>query len=75
VPVVVSNAVTAGDFMLGDWTMGATLYQREGITVRASESHSDLFVKNGVAILAEERAAFGIELPKAFTKGSFTIAS
>jgi HK97 family phage major capsid protein len=74
VPVVVSNAVTAGDFMLGDWTMGATLYQREGITVRASESHSDLFIKNGVAILAEERAAFGIELPKAFTKGSFAIA-
>lgn len=74
VPVIVSNAVAAGDFLLGDWTMGATLYNREGITVRASESHADLFVKNGVAILAEERAAFGIELPKAFTKGSFNIA-
>ncbi|CAN8139684.1 hypothetical protein THIOSC15_1780007 [uncultured Thiomicrorhabdus sp.] len=75
VPVIVSNAVASGDFLLGDWGMGATLYQREGITVRASESHADLFTKNGVAILAEERAAFAVELPKAFTKGKFTVAS
>ena len=71
VPVIVSNAVNAGDFIMGDWSMGATLYQREGISVRISESHNDLFVKNGVVILAEERVAFGIELPKAFAKGSF----
>jgi len=71
VPVVVSNAVQVGDFMLGDWTMGATLYQREGMSVRASESHANLFTENGVAILGEERDAFAIELPKAFTKGSF----
>lgn len=75
VPVIVSNAVASGDFLLGDWGMGATLYQREGITVRASESHADLFTKNGVAILAEERAAFAVELPKAFTKGKFTVAA
>jgi HK97 family phage major capsid protein len=73
VPVVVSNAVTPGDFILGDWNMGSTLYQREGISVRTSESHANLFVENGVAILAEERAAFGVELPKAYTKGKFTI--
>jgi HK97 family phage major capsid protein len=75
VPVVVSNAVTKGDFILGDWNMGATLYQREGISVRTSESHANLFVENGVAILAEERAAFAVELPKAYTKGKFTVAS
>ena len=73
-PVIVSNAVTTGDFILGDWTMGATLYEREGMTVRTSESHADYFIKNGVAILGEERAAFGIELPKAFCKGDFTVA-
>ena len=74
VPVVVSNAMTAGNFILGDWTMGATLYDREQKSVRVSDSHADLFIKNGVAILAEERAAFAIELPKAFCKGSFTAA-
>lgn len=72
VPVVVSNAMTAGKFILGDWTMGATLYDREQKSVRVSDSHADLFIKNGVAILAEERAAFAIELPKAFCRGSFT---
>lgn len=74
VPVIVSNAMTAGDFLLGDWTMGATIYDREMMDIRVSESHSDYFVKNGVAILAEERYGFGIELPKAFTKGSFDVA-
>jgi HK97 family phage major capsid protein len=75
VPVIVTNAMTKGDFLLGDWTMGATVYDREQMDIRVSESHSDYFVKNGVAILAEERYGFGIELPKAFTKGSFTVAS
>lgn len=74
VPVVISNAMTQGDFILGDWTMGATLYDREQKSVRVSESHAEFFVKNGVAILGEERAAFAIELPKAFCKGSFTDA-
>jgi HK97 family phage major capsid protein len=73
VPVIVTNALVTGDFILGDWRMGATLYERESISVRASESHAELFVKNGVAILGEERACLGIELPKAFCKGSFIV--
>ena len=75
VPVIVTNAMTKGDFILGDWTMGATVYDREQMDIRVSESHSDYFVKNGVAVLAEERYGFGIELPKAFTKGKFTVAT
>jgi hypothetical protein len=61
--------------LLGDWTMGATLYERETMSVRVSESHADLFIKNGIVLLGEERAAFAIELPKAFCKGSFDVAS
>jgi HK97 family phage major capsid protein len=75
VPVIVSNAMTANNFLLGDWTMGATIYDREQMDIRVSESHADYFVRNGVAILAEERYGFGIELPKAFCKGLFTVAS
>lgn len=71
VPVVVSNAMQAGDFILGDFTLGAAVYTREGVTVRTSESHADYFVRNGVAVLAEERCALGIELPRAFVKGTF----
>ena len=55
--------------------MGAKLYVREGVSVRVSESHADLFVQNGVAILAEERMALGVNAPKAFATGSFAVAS
>lgn len=75
VPVIVTNAVVAGSFLLGDWTMGASLYERESLSVRVADQHADLFVKNGLVILGEERAAFAIELPKAFAKGQFTVAS
>lgn len=74
VPVIVSNAMTVGNFILGDWTMGATIYDREQMDIRVAEQHADFFVRNGVAILAEERYGFGIELPKAYCKGQFTVA-
>ena len=75
VPVIVTNAVQSGDFLLGDWSMGATLYERESMAVRVADQHADLFIKNGIVLLGEERAAFAIELPKAFAKGAFTVAS
>lgn len=74
-PVIVTNAMPVNNFILGDWTMGAKLYVREGISVRVSESHADFFVKNGVAVLGEERYAFAVTRPKAFCKGLFTVAA
>lgn len=75
VPVIVTNAMPQGTFLIGDWTLGATLYDRESVSVRVSESHNDFFVKNGVAILGEERYCLGINRPLAFTKGEFPAAS
>ncbi|MCK4957745.1 MAG: phage major capsid protein [Planctomycetes bacterium] len=75
VPVVVTNAMTVDNFVVGDWTMGAKVYENEDVTIRVSESHADYFVKNGVAILAEERYAMAVTRPFAFTKGLFTIAT
>lgn len=74
-PIVVTNAMPVGNFLLGDWMMGAKIYDRESIEIRVSESHADYFVKNGVAILAEERYTLGIQRPKAFCKGLFTVAA
>jgi HK97 family phage major capsid protein len=71
VPVVITNAMPSGRFLIGDWTMGARLYDREEATIRISESHADNFVKNAVSNLAEERYAFAIPRPKAFAKGTF----
>jgi HK97 family phage major capsid protein len=75
IPVIITNAMPASTFLIGDWNMGAVLYDREDVSVRVSESHADYFVKNGVAVLAEERYCLAIPLPQAFCKGSFAVAS
>ena len=53
--------------IVGDWRQAA-LWVRDGVQVLASDSHSDFFTKNLIAILAEMRAAFGVLMPKAFCK-------
>ena len=74
IPVIISNAQPVGTFLIGDWNMGAVIYDRESVSIRVSESHASFFVENGVAILGEERYTLAIPLPKAFCKGSFAVA-
>ena len=75
VPVIITNAMSEGSFLLGDWTMGAKIRDRESLEIRVAEQHGELFVKNGVVVLAEERYVLTIPRPKAFCKGSFEVAS
>lgn len=75
VPVIETNAINAGDFLLGNWSLAATLWDRQMANVRVSDSHADFFVKNGVTILGEERVALTVERPSAFVKGSFVEAA
>lgn len=65
VPVVESEAMTPGYGLLGDFTK-AVLWDREETTVTMSDSHADFFIRNLVAILAEERVAFAVTRPTAF---------
>jgi HK97 family phage major capsid protein len=65
IPVVESETQTEGTGLLGDFSK-AVLWDREQTTVTMTDSHSDFFVRNLVAILAEERLAFGVTRPKAF---------
>lgn len=73
-PVVVTNAITAGEALVGAFATASTLWDREDVNVRVSDSHSDFFVKNMVAILAEERVCQTIHRPDAFTKVTFDAA-
>jgi HK97 family phage major capsid protein len=75
VPVIITNAMPKDNFILGDWSMGARVRDRESVSIRVAEQHGELFVKNGVVVLAEERYVLTIPRPKAFTKGLFTVAS
>ncbi len=65
VPVVESEAVSAGTAVVGDFSK-AVLWDREQATISATDSHADFFIRNLVAILAEERVAFAVTRPAAF---------
>lgn len=70
-PVIITNAMTVGKFLIGDWQLGAKLHVREEANVRISESHGNFFVQNAVAILGEERYGMSVQHPRAFARGTF----
>lgn len=65
VPVVESESQAEGTGLLGDFAK-AIIWDREQTTVTMTDSHADFFIRNLVAILAEERLAFGVVRPTAF---------
>lgn len=70
-PVVESETVAAGTGLLGDFNK-AVIWDREQTTVTMTDSHEDYFVRNLVAILAEERLAFAVTRPTAFVSLDLT---
>lgn len=64
-PRVECEAIPEGTALVGDFRT-AVLWDREEAAIMATDSHSDFFVKNLIAILAEMRAAFGVIRPAAF---------
>lgn len=64
-PIVESEAIADGTALLGDFSK-AVLWDRQQTTVTMTDSHADFFIRNLVAILAEERVAFAVTRPKAF---------
>jgi len=65
VPIVTSTRVPVGTGLIGDWRK-MVLWDREAATIQVSDSHSDFFIRNMVAILAELRAAMGVIRPSGF---------
>jgi HK97 family phage major capsid protein len=74
VPVYSINAVTAGDFFVGDWALGSQLFVRQGVTVEFFEQDADNVTKNFVTVRVEERIAFAVYNSKALVYGSFAAA-
>jgi hypothetical protein len=74
VPVVVTNAINAGEALVGSFAIGSTLWDREQVNVRVSESHDTMFIENMVAILGEERVCQTIHRPDSFVKVTFDAA-
>lgn len=72
-PVWTTPAMKAGNFLVGDFTQAATLWNRQGMTVELFEQDSDNVQKNLVTIRAERRLGFGVERAKALCGGALTL--
>lgn len=57
--VVVTPAMAENTALVGDFRF-AVRWAREGVSISVSDSHSDFFIRNLLAILAERRDAFGV---------------
>lgn len=68
-PVVATQALTAGKFLTGAFSMGAQIFDRWLSRVEVATENEDDFVKNLVTILAEERLALAVYRPEAFVYG------
>jgi HK97 family phage major capsid protein len=66
--VVLSNYVGAGTALVGNFGQSAHIWRRSGVTVEATNSHSDFYVKNLTMLRAEERLGLGVFRPVAFTE-------
>ncbi|MGP3752199.1 phage major capsid protein [Streptomyces sp. IBSNAI001] len=73
--VVTSVAMTAGTALLGGYRTGATLWERQGVTILMTDSHADYFTANTLVILAERRANVAVHTPQAFVKITFAAAA
>jgi len=69
--VVATNSITAGTFLVGSFTMGAQIWDRQDAAVQISYEDGDNFKKNMATILAEERLCLTVYRPAAFISGSF----
>jgi HK97 family phage major capsid protein len=62
-PVVATNTMTAGKFMVGAMDIAYQVWNRQGVTVEMSESDDTNFQKNLITVRAEARLALAIYRP------------
>lgn len=73
-PIIVSDSVTAGSFLVGDFRNGAELFDRKALNVRFYDQDRDNAIKNMVTIVIEERLALANIRPASFVLGTFAAA-
>lgn len=69
-PVVVTQAMASGKFLVGAFDQAAELFDRQQANIAVSREHADFFIKNMVAIRAEERVALAVYRSAALIYGS-----
>jgi Phage capsid family len=73
-PAIASKVMPAGQALVGAFARGATVFVREAVNVRMSDSDQDDFTRNRVTLLAEGRFGLAVWQPTAFTRVRFAAA-
>ena len=66
IPVCVTTAIAANKFVIGAFKTCGSVVSKGGISVEATNSNEDDFVKNLMTIRAEERLALAVRRPAGF---------
>ena len=74
VPVVVSTAITAGQFLVGDFRRGAQIFDRKDASLEFSYQNEDNFIKGMVTVRISERLTLATYRALCFIYGSFAEA-
>ncbi|WP_295379570.1 phage major capsid protein [uncultured Pseudacidovorax sp.] len=74
-PVVDTPAMEVDKFLVGNFQIGATLYDRMGVEVLISTENADDFEKNLATMRCEERLALAVKRPAAFVYGDFGLVT
>ena len=64
--IAITERLGDGNVVVGAFAAGGTVWRKRGLTVDATNSNEDDFLKNLTAIRAEERAVLFIHRPSAF---------
>lgn len=73
-PIIATNALSDDDFLVADFPMLTTLFDRTGVNVRFYDQNEDNAVKNLVTVVIEARLALPTYLPNAGRYGDFAAA-
>ena len=74
VRVVLNSAITAGDFLIGNFSVGTQLWVRQGVNVEFFREDGTNVRDGFVTVRVSERIALTNYLPNAFVKGTFATA-
>ena len=66
IPVCVTTAIAANKFVVGAFKTCGSVVSRNGISIEATNTNEDDFVKNLMTIRAEERLALAVRRPAGF---------
>ena len=74
IPVYQNTAQTQGTFLVGDFKLGAQVFDRRQLSIEFTNTNEDNFVKDMVTVRCTERIAICVYRAKCFVYGTFAAA-